>query len=322
MDVMNLAHLHLLLNHVPTVGTVMGLGLLLLALVRRNDHLTHVSFEVFFVIALLTMPAYLTGVAAQQILQGRPDVSDPLMVVHHDAALQGFILMQLTGGAAWLGLWQFRRRARPERWMSAAVLVLAVLTAALMARAANIGGEIHHPEIRVEQAAEQAIATNGGDAAAPGWLTSAAVQQMVTGTPWVWPLAETLHFIGLCLVFGVLTAVNLRLLGLMKGLPFALFHRLLPWSVLGFGLNLATGMLFFIAAPDQYTENVSFYWKIGFLLVAGVDVLYLTVFRKAYALEPGDDSRFGDKVIAASAIGAWVGVIVFGRLLPFLGNAF
>ncbi len=133
---------------------------------------------------------------------------------------------------------------------------------------------------------------------------------------------ETLHFIGMCLVFGVLLAVNLRLLGAMKGLPYALFHRLLPWAILGFGVNLVTGMMFFISVPTQYTENVSFYWKVAFLMVAGADLLYLTVFRKAWALEPGDDSRLADKVIALSAIGAWMCVIFFGRMLPFLGNAF
>ena len=317
MDLMDLAHLHLLLNHFPTIGTVIGLGLFLLSVVRRNDHLRHASFEVFFVIALLTLPTYLTGVAAQQAIQGRPDVSDALMVTHHDAALQGFLLMQLTGFAAWLGLWQFRRHARPAASTSAAVLVLAVMTAAVMGRAANIGGEIRHPEIRLEQAAAA-----GAIEGSTGWSSTSAIAQVVSGTPWVWPAAETLHFLGLCLVFGVLMAVNLRLLGFMKGLPFAAFHRLMPWAVLGFGLNVVTGMMFVIAAPGQYTENISFYWKVGFLMVAGADVLYLTVFRKAWALETGDDSRLADKLIAASAIGAWVGVIYFGRMLPFLGNAF
>jgi len=319
MDLMDLAHLHLLLNHFPTIGIVIGLGLLLLSMVRRNDHLRHASFEVFFLIALITLPAYLTGVAAQQAIQGRPDVSDPLIVTHHDAAIQGFLLMQLTGFAAWLGLWQFRRHARPAAWTSTAVLVLAVVTAGLMARAANIGGEIRHPEIRVEQAA---AGTNGNEGAAAGWLSSTSIAGVVSGTPWVWPAAETLHFLGLCLVFGVLLAVNLRLLGVMKSLPFAAVHRLMPWAILGFGMNLLTGMMFFIAAPGQYTENISFYWKVLFLMIAGADVLYLTVFRKAWTLEPGADSRLADKVIAASAIGAWVGVIYFGRMLPFLGNAF
>ena len=58
MPFMNLTHLHLLLNHVPTVGTVIGVGLFLLALVRRNEHLKHASLEVFYLIALATLPVY------------------------------------------------------------------------------------------------------------------------------------------------------------------------------------------------------------------------------------------------------------------------
>jgi uncharacterized membrane protein len=316
MDLADLAHFHLLLNHVPTVGMVAALGVLLLALIRSNDHLRHVSFELFFVIALLTLPAYLTGVAAQQAIAGGADVSEERIVMHHDAALLGFLLMQLTGFAAWLGLWQFRRYSRPEGWTSAAVLLLAIETVTMMGLAANLGGEIRHPEIRLNPDAEL-IASE-----APAWFTSGGIKDWVTSTPWVWPAAETLHFIALCLVFGVLLAVNLRLLGAMKALPYAFFHRLLPWAVLGFGVNLITGMLFFISAAEQYTENVPFYWKVAFLLVAGADLLYLTVVRKAWELAPGEDIRPADKLIAASAIGAWVGVIFFGRMLPFLGTAF
>ena len=57
----NVAHLHLLLNHVPTVGSVVALGLLILALVRRNEHLKHAGLEVLFAIAVLTLPVYMSG---------------------------------------------------------------------------------------------------------------------------------------------------------------------------------------------------------------------------------------------------------------------
>ena len=60
---MNAPHLHLILNHVPTIGSAIALGLLLLGLLRRQEALTRVSLEVFYVVALLTLPAYLSGVA-------------------------------------------------------------------------------------------------------------------------------------------------------------------------------------------------------------------------------------------------------------------
>lgn len=311
-ELVNVAHLHLLLNHVPTIGTVVGVGLFLLALLRRNDHLKHASLEVFFVIALLTLPAYLTGVAAEMAIEGRPGVSEAAIDAHHDRALLAFLFMEITGFVAWLGLWQFRRLARPAAWTQWAVLLLSVVTLALVTNAANAGGEIRHPEIRLD---ENAIAP-------AGWITAASIEAFVNNNPWVWPTAETLHFLGLCLVFGVLFVVNLRLLGAIREVPFAALHRLLPWGMLGFGVNLVTGMLFFITESGAYTTNEPFYWKVAFMMLAGANFLYLTVVRKAWELEPGQDSALADKAIAASALGLWVGVIYGGRMLPFLGNSF
>jgi hypothetical protein len=186
---------------------------------------------------------------------------------------------------------------------------------AMMARAATIGGEIRHPEITANPEAVEVGAPTG-------WLTSERIGTFVTDFPWVWPAAETLHFLGLCLVFGVLLAVNLRILGAMKGLSFAAMHRLLPWGILGLGMNLITGMLFFIAAANQYTQNIAFYWKVAFLLGAGAHFLYLTVFSKTWGLKIGEEAAALDKLVAMTGIGLWVGVIYWGRMLPFIGNAF
>src|ERR671918_2868022 len=133
MPFMNLPHLHLLMNHVPTVGTGIALGLFLLAMVRRNWHLKHASLELFYLIALATLPVYLTGVAAQLQIQGRPDVSAAAMAAHHDAALLAFILIMITGFVAWLALWQFRRHGAAAGWTTGAILLLAVLSLATVA---------------------------------------------------------------------------------------------------------------------------------------------------------------------------------------------
>jgi len=311
----NIPHFHLLINHVPTVGTVVGLGLLLLALVRRNDHLVHSSLEVLFAVALLTLPVYLTGVAAGEAIEDLAGVAREAIETHEAAALWAFIGMQVTGLVAWLGLWQSRRNSRASRSTVASVLLLSVLTMAMMARAATIGGQIRHPEIAANPEAIEVGAPTG-------WLTSEAIGGFVTDFPWVWPAAETLHFLGLCLVFGVLLAVNLRILGAMKGLSFAALHRLLPWGILGLAMNLMTGMLFFIAAANQYTQNVAFYWKVLFLGLAGAHFLYLTVFSRTWMLKVGEEAAPLDKLVAMTGIGLWVGVIYWGRMLPFIGNAF
>ena len=64
-----------------------------------------------------------------------------------------------------------------------------------------------------------------------------------------------------------------------------------------------------------------FYWKVVFLMIAGANFLYLTVFKKAWAVD-GLDSSLADKAMAVSSIVAWLAVLYAGRMLPFLGHAF
>jgi hypothetical protein len=64
-------------------------------------------------VALLTLPVYLSGVGAQREVADHPEVSIAVVRAHHDAALLASVFMLLTGLAAWIGLWQTRRIARP-----------------------------------------------------------------------------------------------------------------------------------------------------------------------------------------------------------------
>ena len=66
-------------------------------------------------------------------------------------------------------------------------------------------------------------------------------------------------------------------------MAFADVNRLLPWAMVGLGINVVTGMLFFLAVPEHYTQNTAFVWKIGLMLIAGVTLLYPTVCDQAAA---------------------------------------
>jgi uncharacterized membrane protein len=314
----DLAHVHLLLNHFPTIGTILGLGLLLLAFIRKNDHLKKVSLEVMFLIALATVPVYVSGQAAAEALKGQSGVSMDAITAHNDAALGSFIMMEITGFFAWLALWRIRRIGRPTTGLTYTVLVLSVLTVAAVARAANMGGDIRHPEIE----GGQYSGLFGQAAASGGFISAAAIKDFVLQHPWVWPTCETLHFIGMSLMFGVLMIVNLRLVGWLRGMSFASVHRLLPFGLMGFGINFITGMFFFIAASEQYTQNVAFHYKVVLLMLAGVNYLVLTVYDEAWALPASADAPLPGKLLGASALVLAVGVMYFGRMLPFIGNAF
>jgi hypothetical protein len=229
------------------------------------------------------------------------------MAAHHDAAVSAFALMVLAGGFAWLGLWQSRRVGRSGRVTLGAVVLLSILTLAAMARTATLGGEIRHPEI-------------GDTQAAGGAITAQKVADFVNDHTWAWPSMEVLHFIGLWLLFGVVLVVNLRLLGLMKDTAYAAVHRLLPWAILGLGINIVTGMLFLIAAPAYYAANPSFHAKIAMLIIAGADLLYLTTFDGPWHVEAGTRAPLRVQAAAVLAIVSWIGVMYFGRMLPFLGE--
>ena len=99
-------------------------------------------------------------------------------------------------------------------------------------------------------------------------------------------------------------------------------HRLLPWAVLGFGINLITGMFFFVAAYDQYTTNTVYQWKLVLIMLAGLNVLYFTIFDEPWEVGAGDNAPPMAKFVAASAFVLVIGVIFCGRMLPFLGKAF
>lgn len=314
-------HLHLLLNHFPTVGFIIGLTLFVAALYANSDHLKQAALVIFVGVALLTIPTYATGNAAQLAIcegggEGQPcadtAVSSYLIELHEGAAFVALMLMFVTGGFAWLGLWQYRRTLHLPRWNAAVILLAALATFATVSRAGALGGEIRHPEIRVTQDVA------GADAAP---RIGRVVGGFIRDTPWAWVAAETLHFIGLSLIIGVLLLINLRTLGVIRTVPFGALDRLLPWAALGFGLNAVTGMLFFAASYGQYANSSTWYWKLGFIVAAGFNTLYF-FFDKGWAVEPGALTRPLSRLVAATALGLWVGVLYWGSMLPFLGDAF
>jgi uncharacterized membrane protein len=308
---MDLTHIHLLLNHFPSIGYIIGGGLFLLSLITKSDDLKRASLVILLGIALIAIPAYMSGNGAADGIKSLPGISKSMIETHEGAAFVAMGFMLLTGAFAWLGLWQIRRLARVPSWNLAVILVLTLVSLGLMIRVSNLGGEIRHEEIRTGQAT-----------VTPEGALARTVGSFVTDTPWMWPTCETLHFVGLSLLCGVVFLVDLRVLGLMKGVSFVSLHRLLPWAALGFGLNIGTGMLFFVGIPGQYIHNPAFYWKIGLAVLAGANALYFTIFDEAWSLGPGEDAPFTAKIAAVSAMVLWIGVMYCGSMLPFLGNSF
>jgi len=135
-----------MLNHFPVVGLVFALALLGWGALRKNPSLTKAGFAALVVVALLAIPAFLTGEPAEKIAERLPGVSDPIIEQHENAAKVAFIVTLMDGGAALVGLWLARGKAVAS-WCASSVLLVALLAAGLMAWAANLGGKVRHTEI-------------------------------------------------------------------------------------------------------------------------------------------------------------------------------
>ena len=155
------------------------------------------------------------------------------------------------------------------------------------------------------------------------WLVKTLLSVKIVSTfmhsRWGWPACESVHFFGLSLLVGTIATFDLRLLGMARRVSIVALHRLVPWGVFGYILNITTGLMFLVTEPDQYIYNPAFQFKLAFMALAGVNILvfYLVVYHGMWKTEPGADAPRAAKAVATASLCLWVAVIVCGRLLTF-----
>jgi hypothetical protein len=149
-------------------------------------------------------------------------------------------------------------------------------------------------------------------------MESSAIARWVLDHSWVFPTLETLHFIGLILLFGAMCMADLRLMGFARGMPARAVTDFVPVAIYGFAINLVTGVLFLFSDPYGYYPNTAFRLKLLAILLAGINaVLFKVLWERqlqAGIAEPGSAIR----AIGAVSLLLWTSVIVFGRLIPYL----
>ena len=150
-------------------------------------------------------------------------------------------------------------------------------------------------------------------------LRTSPVGAWMRHSVWAWPVLESLHFIGMSVLIGTIGQFDLRLLGFARGIPYAALHRLIPLGIGAYTLNILTGICFLSGTPDQYLWNPAFRFKVAFMAVAGLNVLffYTRVFRRLQQLPADSPPPFGARVAGAVSLTMWIGVMSAGRLLTF-----
>ncbi|MGH8257861.1 MAG: hypothetical protein ACRET0_16790 [Steroidobacteraceae bacterium] len=151
------------------------------------------------------------------------------------------------------------------------------------------------------------------------WMKMTPVGEWVRDSVWAFPFLQSLHFIGMTMLLGVVGAIDLRVLGVARAIPLAPLHRFLPLAFIGFGINLITGICFFCHDPWVYAFNISFRIKMLLIVLAGLNAMWfrLGVFLDLERWGPGIEASRLAKVISAVSILIWLGVITAGRYIAF-----
>lgn len=153
---MNVPHLHLLLTHFPVIGTLVGGGLLLWGIIKKQDSLRTAAAAVLVIMAIIAIPAYLTGEGAEEAVEKLPGVGDAIIEQHEHAAALAIWIMGITGLAALVTLVMAWRKRMTANLFFTITLVLSIASFAAMGRTAYFGGQIRHSEIREGTAASTA----------------------------------------------------------------------------------------------------------------------------------------------------------------------
>jgi len=156
------------------------------------------------------------------------------------------------------------------------------------------------------------------------WLRATPASEWINSSTWIWPLCESLHFMGLSLLVGITGFFDLRLMGFFKRVPVVAARDLMPFALVGFAINVVTGVVFLIGLPEQYVNNPVWWYKVGFLALAGLNAGFFETRLSAQvlALGPHGDTPRAAKLVGFVSLISWFAVLYCGRMLAFIGDAF
>lgn len=142
---------------------------------------------------------------------------------------------------------------------------------------------------------------------------------LASGSIFAYPMILLMHTIGMAMVAGLNSAIDLRLLGVAPQAPIKPMERLYPLMWIGFGINLVTGTILMIADATTKLTNPDFYIKMAFVF-SGVAILYMM--RSRVFADPKLDEApvpARAKRMAWLSLACWVGAVTCGRLLAYVG---
>ena len=143
---MNPTHIHLLLNHFPIVGTLIGSAILLYSIIKKQNTGKTIGAFIIVVMAVIAIPVFLTGEPAEESIEDLAGISKALIHDHEEASEKAFWLMEATGACALLALLLYKRKSAFSSKAFLIACVFSIISFFAMAWTGYLGGKIRHPE--------------------------------------------------------------------------------------------------------------------------------------------------------------------------------
>jgi uncharacterized membrane protein len=145
---MNDAHLHMVVNHFPIIGTIFGFGILIVGLVLKNKTLLNTSYVLFIVAAIFGAISMGTGEGAEELVEDIPNIGKQIIHEHEELAEKLAVLLYVLGGLSLVGLYLNFKNHSKAKLLSFLILGIATAGLFLVQKVGTSGGEIRHTEIR------------------------------------------------------------------------------------------------------------------------------------------------------------------------------
>lgn len=145
---MNDAHLHLIVNHFPIIGTILGLGILITGLILKNNATKNVAYVLFVIAAIFAFFSMGTGEGAEELVEDMPNIGKQIIHEHEEMAEKLAIVLYFLGFVSLVGLYLNIKNHSKAKLVSFLALTIGAVAVFLAQQTGTSGGEIRHTEIR------------------------------------------------------------------------------------------------------------------------------------------------------------------------------
>jgi uncharacterized membrane protein len=148
---MNGAHLHMVVNHIPIMGTIFGLGILITGLVKNNNTVKNIAYVLFIIAAVFAAISSSTGEMAEDLVKDIPSVGKKIIDEHAHFAGLLTLTLYVLGVTSAAGIFLNLRKNNRTKTIASLAILLGIIGVFFIFQAGKSGGDIRHTEFRTKR---------------------------------------------------------------------------------------------------------------------------------------------------------------------------